>query len=128
MHEVGTAASFVAWHLMPGMEGPEGELHTHDYRLEVVVRRAELDPRGMVVDLDVLAAALEKTVSQVRDQDLEVIRPPQADAVTVEVLALWAHATLSELIAPAGAEHLAVRVYEDADSFGGYGGAPITSS
>jgi hypothetical protein len=33
--------------MMPGIEGPEGELHSHDYRLEVVVRDTELDDRGM---------------------------------------------------------------------------------
>ena len=41
---------------MPGVEGPEGELHEHDYRLEVVVEREKLDDRGMVCDLDVLDA------------------------------------------------------------------------
>ncbi len=127
MYEIGTGAEVRAFHVMPGMAGPEGELHPHDYRIEVVVRRAELDARGMVVDLDVLEAALEKTASHVRDRNLEVIQPPGADAVTVEVLARWSHATLSKLIAPEGAEHLAVRVYEDRNAFSGYA-APISSS
>lgn len=120
MYEVGTAAEFTAWHVMPDMDGPEGELHTHDYRLEVVVRRAELDERGMVADLDVLTDAVEKTVASVRDQDLETIRPPDVRAVTVEVLARWAHDEIRGLIAAEGAEELAVRVYEDPVSFGGH--------
>jgi 6-pyruvoyltetrahydropterin/6-carboxytetrahydropterin synthase len=120
MYEVGTAAEFTAWHVMPDMDGPEGELHTHDYRLEVVVRRAELDERGMVADLDVLTDAVEKTVAAVRDQDLETIRPPDVPAVTVEVLARWAHGEIGGLIAAEGAEELAVRVYEDPVSFGGH--------
>jgi 6-pyruvoyltetrahydropterin/6-carboxytetrahydropterin synthase len=120
MYEVGTAAEFTAWHVMPDMDGPEGELHTHDYRLEVVVRRAELDERGMVADLDVLTDAVEKTVAAVRDQDLETIRPPDVRAVTVEVLARWAHREIGGLIAAEGAEELAVRVYEDPVSFGGH--------
>jgi 6-pyruvoyltetrahydropterin/6-carboxytetrahydropterin synthase len=120
MYEVGTAAEFTAWHVMPDMDGPEGELHTHDYRLEVVVRRAELDERGMVADLDVLTDAVEKTVAAVRDQDLETIRPPDVRAVTVEVLARWAHGEIGGLIATEGAEELAVRVYEDPVSFGGH--------
>jgi 6-pyruvoyltetrahydropterin/6-carboxytetrahydropterin synthase len=120
MYEVGTAAEFTAWHVMPDMDGPEGELHTHDYRLEVVVRRTELDERGMVADLDVLTDAVEKTVAAVRDQDLETIRPPDVRAVTVEVLARWAHGEIGGLIATEGAEELAVRVYEDPVSFGGH--------
>jgi 6-pyruvoyl-tetrahydropterin synthase len=39
MYQVGTAIEFPAQHVMPGMEGPEGQLHEHDYRLEVLVER-----------------------------------------------------------------------------------------
>ena len=48
MHFVGTAVDVRALHVMPDVEGPEGELHTHDYRIEVVVERERLDDRGMV--------------------------------------------------------------------------------
>jgi hypothetical protein len=30
---------------MPGMAGPEGQLHDHDYRIEIVVDREQLDDR-----------------------------------------------------------------------------------
>lgn len=127
MYEVGTSTTFTAFHVMPDMEGPEGELHSHNYRLEVIVRRPELDERGMVVDLDVLTGAIEKIVATVRDQDLESIRPPDASAVTVEVLARWAHEEISGLIASEGAEELSVRVYENPTDFGGLA-APIVGS
>ncbi len=91
MYQVGTAAEVRAFHVMPGAPRPEGELHAHDYRLEVVVERNELDDRGMVCDLDVLEAALADVTAVVRDADLEVIQPPEAEAVTVEVFARWAH-------------------------------------
>ena len=125
MYEVGLSKSFVAWHVMPGVEGPEGELHSHDYRLDVVVSRTELDERGMVCDLDVLDAALEKVVGVVADQNLEIIQPPDAEAVTVEVLASWAHGELASQLA-IDAE-LSVRVWESPVAFGGYS-APINSS
>ena len=63
MYQVGTSTEVRALHVMPGVEGPEGELHAHDYRLEVVVGRAELDERGMVCDLDVLDAALAEVAA-----------------------------------------------------------------
>ena len=87
MFQVGTAIEFPAKHIMPGMEGPEGQLHEHEYRLEVLVERERLDDRGMVCDLDVLDAVLQRIDGTVRDQNLEVIKPPSADAVTVEVFA-----------------------------------------
>jgi len=91
VYEVGAAVNVRALHVMPGVQGPEGELHAHDYRIEVVVEREELDDHGMVCDLDVLDAALQATAAHVRDADLERIRPREAEAVTVEVFARWTH-------------------------------------
>ena len=129
MYEVGLAKSFVAWHVMPGMEGPEGQIHSHEYRLDVVVARPELDELGMVCDLDVLDATLGDVVAVVADQNLEIIKPPEAAAVTVEVLARWAHRELSAALAARGASsaELSVRVWESPVAFGGYS-APIDSS
>jgi 6-pyruvoyltetrahydropterin/6-carboxytetrahydropterin synthase len=121
MYEVGAAIAVRAFHVMPGVDGPEGTLHAHDYRLEVVVRRADLDDRGMVCDLDVVNAALAEAAAVVREVDLEVIRPHDAEAVTVEVFARWLHETLAEPVRIAGGESLAVRVWESPDAFGGFG-------
>jgi len=125
MYEVGTAIEVRALHVMPGVEGPEGELHAHDYRLEVVVGRADLGDRGMVCDLDVLDAALRDVADRLRDADLEVIRPADAEAVTVEVFARWLHAELAGPVKAGGGEDLAVRVWESPTAFGGYR-APVT--
>lgn len=122
--EVGTAKSVHAFHIMPGMPGPEGTLHSHDYRIEVVVRRAQLAD-GMVCDLDLLDAALDKVIQTVADQDLEKIRPDGVDAVTVEVFALWIHGELAEPVRSAGGEHLTVRVWESEVAYGGYAAALV---
>ena len=124
MYEVGTATEVRAFHVMPGVEGPEGELHAHDYRIEVVVERSQLDERGMVCDLDVLDAALADAAAVVRDADLEVIAP-DADAVTVEVFARWAHGALADAVRRGGGEMLTVRVWESPVAYGGYG-APVS--
>jgi len=120
MYQVGTAADVRAFHVMPGMEGPEGELHSHDYRIEVLVERAELDEQGMVCDLDVLEAALAAVVDHVRDVDLEIIRPAGAAAVTVEVFARWAHGALADAVRKGGGEAMRVRVFESPVAFAGY--------
>ena len=125
VYEVGTAAALRAFHVMPGMEGPEGDLHAHDYRLDIVVRRAGLSPEGWVCDLDILDAALADVTARLDGADLHAaIRPPDAEAVTVEVFARWAHETLSGPVRSAGGEFLAVRVWESPVAFGGYA-APV---
>jgi 6-pyruvoyltetrahydropterin/6-carboxytetrahydropterin synthase len=125
VYEVGTATDVRAFHVMPGVEGPEGELHAHDYRVELLVERAMLDGSGMACDLDALDAALQQTADRVRDADLEVIRPDDAEAVTVEVFARWVHASVADAVRQAGGETLTVRVWESPTAFGGYR-APVT--
>lgn len=117
--EVGTAASVRAFHVMPGMPGPEGTLHSHDYRIDVIVRRATLAD-GMVCDLDVLDGALARVVDTVAGEDLDTIRPEGVDAVTVEVFAKWVHDVLREAVGGAGGEHLTVRVWESDVAYGAY--------
>ena len=118
--EVGASADLRALHRLPWLPPPEGELHAHDYRVAVVVERATLDERGMVCDLDVVEAALREAVAALEGKDLDSIRPPEAEAVTVEILARWFHERLAEAIRIAGGEALAVRVWESPTAFGGY--------
>jgi 6-pyruvoyltetrahydropterin/6-carboxytetrahydropterin synthase len=123
--EVGASAELRALHRLPWLPPPEGELHAHDYRVEVVVERATLDERGMVCDLDVVEAALREAVAALEGKDLDSIRPPEAEAVTVEILARWFHERLAEAIRIAGGEALAVRIWESPTAFGGYR-APVS--
>jgi 6-pyruvoyltetrahydropterin/6-carboxytetrahydropterin synthase len=88
----------------------------------VVVGRRELDEHGMVCNLDALRAALQAIVARIEGKDLEEIRPPVAEAVTVEVLARWAHQNLVPVLRQAGGDTLAVRVWESDSDFGGYAG------
>ena len=126
--EVGMSAGLRALHRIPWLPPPEGDLHAHDYRVEVVVERENLDERGMVCDLDVVEAALGEALAELDGKDLDSIRPPEAEAVTVEILARWFHARLGDAIRAAGGEELAVRVWESPTAFGGYRARVSTSS
>jgi 6-pyruvoyltetrahydropterin/6-carboxytetrahydropterin synthase len=126
--EVGTSAALRALHRIPWLPPPEGDLHAHDYRVEVVVQREALDGRGMVCDLDIVEAALREAVAELEGKNLDSIRPPEAEAVTVEILARWFHARLGDAIHAAGGEELAVRVWESPTAFGGYRARVSTSS
>jgi 6-pyruvoyltetrahydropterin/6-carboxytetrahydropterin synthase len=120
VYETGTALQVRAFHVMPGLPPPEGERHAHDYRLDVVVRREQLDERGMVVDLDLLDRALQAAAALVEDADLQRIQPAGTAAVTVEVFARWLHGELAAALGRLPGVTLAVRVWETATAFGGY--------
>jgi 6-pyruvoyltetrahydropterin/6-carboxytetrahydropterin synthase len=123
--EVGTTVEFEAFHLMPDAEGPEGSLHSHQYRVEAVAVRTSLDDRGMVVDLDVLTEAVRRVTQGLAAKDLqEVVRPSFEAGVTVEILAGWLHERLSAALTTTLSDRIAIRVWESSDSFGGYAGPP----
>jgi 6-pyruvoyltetrahydropterin/6-carboxytetrahydropterin synthase len=117
MFEVGSVVAFRAYHWMPDRPPPEGERHAHDYRVEVVAERRELDGRGMVCDLDVLRASLEAAAERLRDQDLGEVCG--AEGITVELLASWLLDQLAPALGAGGAESVHVRVWESDDAFGG---------
>jgi 6-pyruvoyl-tetrahydropterin synthase len=121
MYETGTAVGVRAFHVMPGLPPPEGLRHPHDYRLDVVVSRPDLDERGMVVDLDLLDRALRAVAEALDGADLD--RVVGAEAVTVEVFARWLHGTLATTLGPLTGTLLSVRVWESSVAFGGYAGA-----
>ena len=117
MFEVGSSVVFRAFHRMPDHPPPEDQLHSHDYRIDVVVERSSLDGRGMVCDLDVLNRCLEELAARARDRDLAGLC--DRDAVTVELLASWFHDGLAGAMKREGAEILGVRAWESGDAFGG---------
>jgi 6-pyruvoyltetrahydropterin/6-carboxytetrahydropterin synthase len=120
--EVGIVGTVRASHVMPGRPLPEGELHSHDYRLDVVIERGELDGEGMVVDLDVLRRALEETIAEIDGADLgERLR---MDEVTVERFAGWLHGRIADAVGGMSGAMVRVRVWEAPDAFGGYA-APV---
>jgi 6-pyruvoyltetrahydropterin/6-carboxytetrahydropterin synthase len=117
--EVGASTSLRAEHVMP-VEGPEGRLHAHEYRVEVVATRSSLDRRGMVIDLDVVRAVLRETLDPLRDTDLGPIAPTEADGVTVEIFARWIWDAIAGRLVEQGAEGVRVRVWESEGEFAGY--------
>lgn len=130
-YETGTAVGVTAHHVMPGRPPPEGQPHSHDYRITVRVARDRLDEAGMVVDLDALSGALQGVVGRLAGADLDAAVGADAGRngpVTVEAFARWLHGRLAgELgrrLGPLPGAVLAVRVYESTEEYGGYA-APL---
>ncbi len=71
MYTVSVSRSFVAQHYLTVPDpGPEGELHSHHYSLEVTVESLDLDEYGYVVDIDELTAAVDDVADEFRDRTL----------------------------------------------------------
>ena len=95
-----------ALHVMPDVEGPEGELHTHDYRIEVVVgdalKVASWLPAADLVFLDPPYAMVEESHARVLRALAALVESHLADD-GIAVLHVPHGALAAEELAPARA-------------------------
>jgi 6-pyruvoyltetrahydropterin/6-carboxytetrahydropterin synthase len=73
MYTVAVRRAFDAQHYLIGGDwGPENELHTHHYQVEVQLEGAELDIHGYLVDIVDIERNLEAQVARFRGQILNI--------------------------------------------------------
>ncbi len=118
MFEVGVARSFHALHQLEGDDAAASHEHSHDYRAEVVARGERLDENAMLVDLDLLGAALSECLAELDSVDLGSMAAFAGRNTTVETVAehIWTHVRDGLARATTLAE-LRVTVYESADAW-----------
>ena len=110
----------VARHFLVGGDwGPENDLHSHYYRIEVRLEGRELNKHGYLVDILALEAHLDELVVYFRDQTLNKL-PEFADLnPSIEQLArILGQEIIGRLTEPITA--VAVRVWEDDIAWASY--------
>ena len=71
MYTLAVQRDFIAAHYLIGGDwGPENQLHSHHYRVEVILESPELDRHGYIVDIVDLETNLEELVGYFKDQTL----------------------------------------------------------
>jgi 6-pyruvoyltetrahydropterin/6-carboxytetrahydropterin synthase len=71
MYTVAVKRDFVAQHYLVGGDwGPENDLHSHHYAIELQLEGSELDRTGYLVDIVDIETNLEDLVEKYRDQTL----------------------------------------------------------
>ncbi len=117
MFEVGVARTFHALHQLESDAGSGDHEHSHDYRVEVVVRGDALDENSMLLDLDALGAAVDGSLAELDAADLDELPAFAGRNTTVEVVAEYVWSDIRQRL-PAGAlAALRVTLYESADAW-----------
>ena len=118
MFEVGVARTFHALHQLEADDPAATHEHSHDYRAEVVARGERLDENAMLVDLDLLAAALSVCLAGLDSVDLDSLAAFAGRNTTVETVAehIWTHVR-DRLGLASALTGLRVTVYESADAW-----------
>ena len=71
MYTLAVQRDFIASHYLIGGDwGPENQLHSHHYRVEVILEAPELDRHGYLVDIVDLETNLEGLIDYFKDQTL----------------------------------------------------------
>jgi 6-pyruvoyltetrahydropterin/6-carboxytetrahydropterin synthase len=119
--EVGVLADFVAQHYLVGGDfGPEGSLHSHHYRVELVVAGDVLDGHGFLVDIVRLREEVDRLLSRYRDRTLNDLPDFAGLNPGVEVVARAMAQTLARALAAEGMDTLTVRLWENDTAWASY--------
>ena len=71
MYTLAVQRDFIAAHYLIGGDwGPENQLHSHHYRVEVILEALKLDRHGYIVDIVDLESNLEDLADYFKDQTL----------------------------------------------------------
>jgi 6-pyruvoyltetrahydropterin/6-carboxytetrahydropterin synthase len=118
MFEVGVARTFHALHQLEDDSATASHEHSHDYRVEVVVRGDGLDENSMLLDLDALRAAVSGSLTELDAADLDVLPAFAGRNTTVEIVAEYVWSDVRTRLAPGAAlASLRVTLYESADAW-----------
>jgi len=118
MVEVGVARTFHALHQLEDDSATASHEHSHDYRVEVVVRGDGLDENSMLLDLDALGAAVSGSLTELDAADLDVLPAFAGRNTTVEIVAEYVWSDVRTRLAPGAAlASLRVTLYESADAW-----------
>jgi 6-pyruvoyltetrahydropterin/6-carboxytetrahydropterin synthase len=120
MYRLAISRDFIAQHFLVGGDwGDENRLHSHHYRVEVLIEGQELNEHGYLIDIVELEQALLSVIGQFRDQTLNDQVVFGGANPSIERFARIPHDDLSCRLA-LGDARLGVTLWENDRDFAGY--------
>ncbi|MGO9572624.1 MAG: 6-pyruvoyl trahydropterin synthase family protein [Desulfomonilaceae bacterium] len=114
LYTVAVQRDFVAQHFLFGGDwGPENELHSHHYRVEVQLEGNGLDQHGYLVDIVDIESGLEELVSHYRDKALNAMPQFKELNPSIEHLSRIFCDQLSERIHASNITAVTVKIWEN---------------
>jgi 6-pyruvoyltetrahydropterin/6-carboxytetrahydropterin synthase len=121
MYEVTVTRAFVAQHFLTVPDpGPEGELHSHAFRVEVTLEGPELGEYGYLVDIDDVKAGMAALLDRYRDATLNDLPEFEGLNPSVEHFAREFAARFVETTGVERPERVRVTIWEDDEACAAY--------
>ena len=120
MYEITLKGGFSSCHNLYDEKGVFEPLHGHNFKVEVDLRRQELDSIGVVADFIVIKKELNAVLQQVDMAYLNKLPGLDGKNSSVENVARWIHDELSRRIKDKGVRIRRVTVWETEDAGASY--------
>jgi len=121
MHTVAVKRDFVAQHYLIGGDwGPENDLHSHHYVVELQLHGDKLDQHGYLVDIVDIETHLDALVGQYRDKSLNDQSAFKGLNPSIEHFCRILCQELSEKIKSGNLSALTVQVWENEIAWASY--------
>jgi 6-pyruvoyltetrahydropterin/6-carboxytetrahydropterin synthase len=125
MYSVTVVRPLIAQHFLTVPNpGPEGDLHSHHFRVEVELVGEELNEYDYLVDIDEVEAALDAVEARYSDETLNDLPEFEGYNPSVERFARVVHERLSDDVTTDGVDRLTVTMWEDDVANAAYAAAP----
>lgn len=114
MYKLGVRRTFRARHYLIGGDwGEENREHSHNYQLELVLEKRELDRHGFLVDIVEVERHLDEVTAAFRNQALNTIAAFTDINPSIERLATVIHDMFRERLHSFHLEAITVNIWED---------------
>ena len=121
MYTVSVKRDFIAQHFLVGGDwGPENEVNSHHFEVEVQLEGSELDEHGFLVDIVDIETNLDELVERYEDRTLNDFEEFSGLNPSIEHFSRIACRRLAGAIKAAGLSAVTVKMYEDADAWASY--------
>lgn len=121
IYTVAVSRDFIAQHFLFGGDwGPENELHSHHYRVEVQLEGTELDKHGYLVDIVDIESALEALVAHYRDKSLNTLPEFKDLNPSIERLSKFFCDALCDRIQASNISTVSVKIWENQIAWAAY--------
>ncbi len=121
MYTLAVARDFIAQHYLVGGDwGAENLLHSHHYRLELLLEGRELDRHGYLVDIIEVEAALDELAAALRDRTLNDLPEFAGLNPSIEHFTRIAAERLAPRVAAPNLSALTVKIWENEIAWAAY--------
>ncbi|SFG09809.1 6-pyruvoyltetrahydropterin/6-carboxytetrahydropterin synthase [Halopelagius inordinatus] len=121
MYSVAVTRSFVAQHYLTVPDpGPEGELHSHAFELEVSLSGSELGEYGYLVDIDEVKSGIDACLDYFRDATLNDLPEFEGQNPSVERFARAFCRAFVDECDTGTAERVELTLWEDDEAWASY--------